>query len=98
MKTFILILHAFLVALCSHLVFATAINRSALKTRQYSNDTLSTTDRDFVGSMLSSGNIVNTELEDGRQKIEFFGEDGILEITAIETEDGGMPYLNKSVQ
>lgn len=85
---FIILLQALLMAIFSHTVLASAIDRTMLTKRQ-DNSTVSPVDGDAISAMFENGNIVNSLLADGKQKIEFFGDDGLLEITAVETDDGG---------
>ncbi|PKY04636.1 hypothetical protein P168DRAFT_289535 [Aspergillus campestris IBT 28561] len=85
----IILLQALLMAIYSHTVLASAIDRSTLIKRQ-DNSTVAPADGDAITAMFENGNIVNSLLEDGKQKIEFFGDDGLLEVVAIETDDGGM--------
>lgn len=88
----IIFLQALLMATYSHTVLASVIDRSMLIKRQ-DNSTVTPADGDAITAMFENGNIVNSLLEDGRQKVEFFGDDGLLEVTAIETDDGGVFLL-----
>lgn len=71
--------HALLVAILSHLAFASAIERSSgLTARDDTNGTVST----------PYGDVVSSFLPDGKHKFEFF-TDSVLEVTALERDDGG---------
>lgn len=74
-----IVFHALLMALLSHLAFGSAIARSSgLTAREDTNNTVST----------PYGDVVSTFLPDGKHKLEFFS-DGVLQVTALEREDGG---------
>lgn len=76
---FTIVFHALLMALLSHLAFGSAIARSSgLTAREDTNGTVS----------IPYGDVVSTFLPDGKHKLEFFS-DGVLEVTAIERDDGG---------
>ncbi|PLB41638.1 putative rhamnosidase B [Aspergillus candidus] len=90
----IIFLQALLMATYSHTVLASVTDRSMLIKRQ-DNSTVTPADGDAITAMFENGNIVNSLLENGRQKVEFFGDDGLLEVTAIETDDGAIFYDNE---
>lgn len=84
---FTILFHALLVAILSHLAFASAIERSSgLTARDDTNGTVST----------PYGDVVSSFLPDGKHKIEFFS-DGVLEVTALEREDGGKYLIANSI-
>lgn len=78
-----ILFHALIVAILSHLAFASAIEKPAgLTARDDTNGTVFT----------PYGEVVSTLLPDRKHKIEFFS-DGILGVTVLEREDGGKNHL-----
>ncbi|KAF7171945.1 hypothetical protein CNMCM5623_004220 [Aspergillus felis] len=86
---FIVVVNALMVALCSHLALASTIGHPSLMPRE---DALSIDNNSTVATPY--GNVVSSVLEDGKKKMEFFGVDGTLEVTAIETAEGTATFYD----
>jgi hypothetical protein len=89
---FTIIVNALFLALWSHLALASTIGNPSLMARE---DNVDVSDNNSTAAT-SFGNIVSSVLDNGKHKIEFFDVDGTLEVTAIETDDGGTSPLRPS--